>query len=215
VGVKVFVADDHQIFREGIVRLIEKQKEYNVVADEGNGRVAYEKIRKLQPDIAVLDINMPEMNGYEIAKKLNSADSKIKVIMLTMNTEEEYFTEAIKAGVKGYLLKENSSEDLLDALEVISRGGTFISPLLSGFLLKHKDKMKSFTSKNPDIEALTPKERQVLSLVADGKTSKEIADELFISYRTVGAHRLHICAKLNMNGSNKLLQFALANKAVL
>jgi len=209
--IKVFVADDHQIFRQGLIKLLESESSINIVGENGDGAEAFQLIKQLTPDIAILDISMPRMNGLEIVKQIKKQDLPVEFIILTMYDDEEYFNEAVDRGVKGYLLKDNAISDLLNCVKAVTQGKYYVSPLISEYLINRERKIRKFQNENPGINILTETEKRILILIAENKTSKEIADFLFISYRTVQ----NICNKLSLKGQNRLLQFAIENKHLL
>lgn len=206
--IKVLVAEDHPIFREGLICAILKEDKYKIVAETGDGLEAFNLIKKEKPDIALLDISMPNMNGLEIAREIQKENLKVKCILLTMHKERDFLNSAVEAGVKGYVLKDEAPQNLLEALKIVSGGKRYISPFVSEYLLEKNETAQS-------LKDLTPSEKRVLKLIAENKTSKEIADELCVSYRTVQTHRTNICTKLNLSGMNKLLRFAIENKSFL
>jgi len=211
----IFIADDHQIFRQGLLKLLASEAAIQIVGESGDGFEAFQKIKLLQPDIAILDISMPNMSGLEVVKQIKQDKLPVEFIILTMYDDEEYFNEALDCGVKGYLLKDNAIADLLHCVRCVTEGKYYVSPLISDFLLNRKQKIIDFKCENPQLTKLTEMEKRILKLIAENKTSKEIAMELFISYRTVQNHRTHVCEKLDLKGHHKLLQFALKNKAYL
>ena len=213
--IRVFIADDHQLFRQGLLKLLTSEETIKIVGETGDGLEAFQKIKQLQPDIAILDISMPNMNGLEIAKQLKKDRLAIEFIILTMYDDEEYFNEALDSGIKGYLLKDNAIADLLHCVKCIMQGKYYVSPLVSNYLVNREEKTKQLRSEHTGLAELTVKEKRILKLIAENKTSKEIAETLFISYRTVQNHRSHICEKLGLKGHHKLLQFALENKSFL
>ncbi|TDI89814.1 MAG: response regulator transcription factor [Caldithrix sp.] len=212
---KIFIADDHPIFRQGLLKIMEGDPELEIVGESGDGEEALQLIRSLCPDIAVLDISMPGMSGLEIVSEVQKESLKVEFIILTMFDEEEYFDEAMDSGVKGYLLKENATSDLLSCLKSVAQGKYYVSPSISEYLLNRNTRVKELNKSSPALSGLTQMEKKVLRLIADNKTSKEVAAELFISYRTVQNHRTNICNKLDLKGHHKLLQFALENKSLL
>ena len=212
---KVIIADDHPIFRQGLVQIIAAEPLFEIVGESGNGAEALELIKLLKPDLAVLDISMPGMNGLDVVKEAEKESLPVHFIILTMFTEEEYFNEAMDCGVKGYLLKENATSDLLQCLKAVAQGEYYISPSLSGYLINRNRHKNALHEKVPTLADLTEMEKRILKLIAENKTSKEIASELFISYRTVQNHRNNICQKLGLKGHHKLLQFALENKGLI
>lgn len=211
----VFVADDHQIFRQGLIKLLESEASIAVVGESGDGAEALQMIQELKPDVAMLDISMPNKNGLGIVKQLKKDNCPAEFIILTMYDEEEYFNEALDCGVKGYLLKENAIADLLSCVKCIVQGKYYVSPLISNYLMNRDEKTKKLRSENPGLKKLTATEMRILKLIAENKTSKQIAEELFISHRTVQNHRTHVCEKLDLKGHHKLLQFAFENKSCL
>ncbi len=213
--VRILIADDHPIFREGLIKIIRQEKIFKVCNCTGDGNSALEIIRADKPDIAVLDISMPGLSGLEIARCiLNDGLSTLPVI-LTMYNEEEYLDEAMENGVRGYLLKDSTSIEIVDCIKTILQGGFYISNELTSYLIKNN---KNKSSKNEILEKLallTPSEKQVLRLLSLNKTSSQIAEELFISSRTVQNHRMNISHKLGLSGHNKLLLFAIEYKSLL
>ena len=213
--VKVLIVDDHPLFRSGLRQILDANPHFDVVAETGNGKAALQLIGEMKPDIAILDVNLPEITGLEIAQTLLQKKSATQVIILTMHKEESLLNRALDLGVKGFVLKDNAVENIIDALEAVARGEHYLSPSISGFLVQRRSRAESLLAKKPGLEDLTKAERRVLKLVADKKTSREIGKELFISPRTVEAHRANICSKLGLQGSHSLLQFALEHSRAL
>jgi DNA-binding NarL/FixJ family response regulator len=213
--IKVFVADDHPIVRQGIISLIQEDKSFLLVGQTGEGREVLPLLNEIHPEIVLLDISMPDMNGLEVVRAAKKEKIGADFIILTMYREEEYFDEAISLGVKGYLLKDNTVQDLLACLRAVSKGQHYISPGLSDLLLNRQDKIQALQTKVPKLEYLTAGERKILKLIAENKTSKEIAEILSISVKTVQNHRQNISQKLGFQGHHRLLKFALENKSLL
>ncbi|MFA4923036.1 MAG: response regulator transcription factor [Ignavibacteriaceae bacterium] len=211
-SINLIIADDHPIFRKGLIDLISAIPQFSICGEAENGNAAMDLILKQNPAIAILDINMPGMNGFDIAKKVKSLQLPVKIIFLTMYNEEELFNKAMDLGVKGYILKECAVKDILDCIHSVAEGKHYISPAISDYLVNRSSMLKINEGQKSAIERLTPSEKQILRLIAEEKTSKEIADLLFISIRTVDNHRMNICNKLSIHGSNALLKFALENK---
>lgn len=211
----ILIADDHPIFRQGLVRIVEGTKEFRLVGEAGNGREALSAIRTLQPDLAVVDISMPEMSGLEIVRAAGRENLPVEFVILTMYREEEYFQEAMELGVRGYVLKESAVTDLMQCLKSVAGGQHYVSPALSGYLMKRMTALQKMNSDQPSLQLLTATEKQVLKLIAQNLTSREVADRLHVSFRTVQNHRANICSKLGLEGYNKLLQFAIEHKALL
>ena len=212
---KISIADDHPIFRKGLRQVIESGSNMNVVAEAEDGITAFEQIEKLQPDVAILDVDMPGMNGIEIAKELQKRNLKTKAIILTMYKEEALFNEALDHGVLAYILKDNAAKELISAINAVMKDEYYICPMISSYLINRNVRSKQLTKVKPALENLTPAEKQILRLIADSKTSKEIADDLHVSFRTVENHRTNICNKLDLHGSHALLKFAFDNKHLL
>ncbi len=202
----IFIADDHPIFIEGLRRIID-ERHYKIVGDAGNGKEALEKILELRPDIAILDISMPELTGIGVARELRKHKLTTKVVLLSSHDDQKHLDDAIKLGICGYVLKDNTRQELMDALAYVQKGDTYISPLLSARILK-----KMTSEKARGHAALTPAEKEILALLADNKTSQEIAAILGCSPRTVENHRANICAKHHLKGHNALLHFAIKHK---
>jgi NarL family two-component system response regulator LiaR len=213
--IRIIVADDHPLFRSGLIKTIQENPDYLIVGESSTGADALEQVRNLKPEIVILDISMPEMNGLEVTKIINKEMLNTKVIILTMYKDEDYFNEAINLDVSAYILKDCATREILNCLEVVLGGEYYFSPEVLKFLLKRKHKKSSLQNEHPGLKDLTVAEKQVLERVAENKTSKEIADELFISVRTVQNHRNNICNKLNLKGYNKLLQFAIFNRHII
>ncbi|MBI5638423.1 MAG: response regulator transcription factor [Nitrospinae bacterium] len=199
----LFMADDHPIFLEGLRRIIDK-KRFRIVGDAANGKEALEKILALQPDIALLDISMPELTGICVARELRKRKMKTKVVLLSSHDDQKHLDDAIKLDIRGYMLKDNTGRELADALAYVLDGNTYISPILSARILKNMT-----AAKTRNIAPLTAAEKGILALLAENKTSQEIASILHCSPRTVETHRANICGKLQLKGHNALLNFAL------
>jgi DNA-binding NarL/FixJ family response regulator len=213
--ISVVIADDHPLFRKGLRQSIEEDPSFTILGEASDGATALRLIEERMPDVAVLDIDMPGMRGLQVAKLVKEKNLFVAVIILTVYKEEDMFNEAMDAGVRGYVMKETAVIDLLEAMKTVSMGEYFFSPSLAGYLVSRSQRVKNLLMRKPSIAALTPAERRILKLIALNKTSKEIADDLSISYRTVETHRTNIATKLNIHGSHSLLKFALENKSVL
>lgn len=212
---RLIIADDHPIFRQGLVRIVGAAEDFDLVGEAGDGETALGLIMKLRPAMAVMDVSMPGLTGLEILRRVKEDGIEIDVVVLTMYREEEYFSEAMDLGAKGYLLKESAVGDLLQCLRVVAGGGYYVSPLVSSFLIRRKAMRDGLHERIPALDTLTAAERQILSLIALNLTSKEIASRLHISHRTVQNHRANICIKLGLEGHNKLFQFAYEHKDLL
>jgi len=195
--------------------IIQSDQRLRIVAEAGDGKAALELINQSAPDVAVLDVNMPEMTGFEVVRELRKTNLATEFIFLTMHKDEAMFNTAMDLGVKGYLLKESAVEDITAGIKAVAAGENFISPPLATFLFNRSRRNATFAAAKPTINDLTVTERRVLKMIADDKTSREIADQLSISVRTVERHRQNVCDKLEIHGSNALIRFALANKEQL
>ncbi|MCP5522131.1 MAG: response regulator transcription factor [Verrucomicrobiales bacterium] len=215
MSVSVFAADDHPIFRRGLCEIMGEEDDVRLVGQASAGNEALEQILALKPDIAILDVDMPGMSGLEIARALGEQEAHTKVVLLTMHEDEALFNEAIDLGVLGYVLKENAVDEVLQAIRVVASGRTYISPSVGDFLLRRNRQKTGLRKERPGLEQLTPAERRILRQIAEDKTSKEIADALGISARTVESHRHNISSKLGLSGSHSLLKFAFHNKSHL
>jgi DNA-binding NarL/FixJ family response regulator len=207
--IRLVIADDHPIFRTGLRMAIEADPLLHVVAEAGDGESALACILELQPDVVVLDINMPPPDGLAIARDLQERQLPVKTIFLTMHKDPSLLNIALDIGVKGFLVKDAAANEIVSCIKAIAAGESYLSPALSSHLLNRRNRTA------PSLANLTASERRVLQLVAESRTNKEIAAELFISIRTVEHHRSNICAKLGLTGKNTLLSFALTHKSEL
>ena len=210
--IKLLIVDDHPVFRRGLRDIIEENSNFLVVGEASDVEAALCLISELKPDIAIVDIDMPRLNGLKMVRALQEMNLPVAVVFLTMYNELDVFDAAIKLGVKGYILKENAAEDIVVALDKVARGKIFISSSMSEKSQLRSNRVQSLPLSKPQLDKLTPAERHILKLIAEDRTSKEIADTLQISFRTVEKHRLNICNKLNLYGSHSLLKFAYDHK---
>jgi DNA-binding NarL/FixJ family response regulator len=208
--IQILIADDHPIFRKGLRQSLEESDGLNVVGEAGDGKSALDLIRKLNPDVAILDISMPVLDGFAVAREISKANIRVSLIFLTGHQDESLFDEAMELGVLGYVLKESSMAEIAACVQAVSGGKNYTSPALTSYLVSRRRRSPAPQDK-PGIKDLTPTERRILKLIADYKTSREIAEELFISYHTVETHRRNICEKLELHGSHALMKFALAH----
>jgi DNA-binding NarL/FixJ family response regulator len=208
----IILADDHPLLRMGLREIIHRHAGFRVVAEAGNGERALELIEGLRPSIAVLDIDMPKISGLEVGKQILARKIPTEIIILTMHDEASFFERALDLGVMGYVLKDSVENEIIAAIESIQLRKPYISPSLSNILLKRNPHAQGGTEQKLGIADLTLTERKVLKLVADDKTTKEIADLLFVSERTIESHRSSICAKLDLHGQNALLRYAMSLK---
>jgi len=210
--INIVIADDHPVFRQGLRQIIEMEQGIKLVGEARDGTDALSMIQELKPDVAVLDINMPNMKGFEVARQIRQQGLKTKIIFLTMYDDERMFNEALNVGALGYLLKDSAISDMAESVRAVAAGQHFISPSISRFLINRSSRTAALSQKTPSLDDLTPSELRVLKLISENRTSKEIAAQLFISYRTVENHRTNICQKLDIHGSNALITFALEHR---
>lgn len=210
--IKLVVADDHPIFLKGLLDVISEDDSMHIISSASDGNQALNQILTVRPDIAVLDINMPQLSGFDIVKQINDNKSETKIIFLTMHKEEDVFNKALDLGVMGYILKESASEDIIECIKTVAENRHYISPIVSDYLI---NRTTNASVRKSSIDKLTSTEKNILKLISDKKTSKEIADTLFVSIRTIENHRMNICNKLALHGSSSLLLFAIENKHLL
>lgn len=214
-SIRIVVSDDHPIFRKGLQTVLAAVSGCEVVAEAENGTEALEKIREFEPDVAVLDVDMPERTGVEVVEELRKAKCRTEFIFLTMFKEKDLFDSAMELDVKGYVLKDNALTEIAICVKSVAKGQYYISPSLSSFVVQRSSDIRRYSKSHPSLEQLTPTEQKVLKAVAMQRTSKEIAADMNISVRTVEFHRAGICTKLQLKGPQALLRFALENKKIL
>jgi len=213
--ISVIIADDHPVMRSGVKSVLLIDPNIEILAEAKDGEEAYNLIIKHQPDVALIDVEMPKMTGLEIVRRISTENIKTRFVFLTMYKDEDMFNEAMDVGAFGYVLKENAVEDVLESINIVSEGRHYISPMISGYLVTRLNKQKSLVSKTPSINDLTRAERNVLRLISLENTTQQIADELHIGYKTVENHRNNISKKLNLHGTHSLVKFAINNKSLL
>lgn len=179
--IRILIADDHPIFRKGLVQIVQADPEFTLVGEAADGPAAWELLQRLKPEIALLDIDMPGLDGLALAGRIRDAKLAVAVVILTIHKEETIFDAAMDLGVRGYVLKENAILDLINALRSVARGEVFLSPSISSFLVNRLRRQEQLRSTQSGILQLTPMELRVLKLVGDNKTNEQIAKELFIS----------------------------------
>jgi len=213
--ITVLIADDHPIFRKGLRQVIETDSQLKLLAEASDGEATIAYLAELKPAVAVLDIDMPGKDGFAVADYVRAHDLPIEIIFLTMHADEQIFNTALDAGVKGYVLKDDAVSGLIKAIRAVAGGENYISPDLATFLVKRSNQAAALARRKPALASLTPTEQRVLKMIADYKTSREIANELHISFRTVERHRANICEKLDLKGSHALLKFASEHRSQL
>lgn len=211
--IKVFLADDHKILRESLVILLSQKGDIEVIGEASDGQEAYKKICELKPDIAVLDISIPHLNGLDLAARLNNDLPEVKVMMLTMHKNEEFITRALCAGVKGYVLKDNALEELIEGIETVYNGKVFLSAdvthfVVEGFINNSKE------NRTMQEETISSREREILQLLAESKSNKDISQALNLSVKTVETHRANIMRKLGLRNITDLVLYAVRNHII-
>lgn len=211
--IRVFLADDHKILRESLVILLSQKENIEVVGAAGDGQEAYRKILELKPDIAVLDISIPRLNGLDLAEKLKAELPEVKVVILTMHKSGEFVSKALCAGVRGYVLKENALEELIECIELVYANKIYLSQDITGIVVEgfvHNSRETVETGES----AISPREREILQLLAEGKSNKDISDLLNLSIKTVETHRANIMRKLNFKNITDLVLYAVRNHII-
>src|SRR5271157_1107674 len=204
--IRILLADDHGVVRQGFKMILSAEADMEIVGEAGNGREAVELAERLKPDIVVMDVAMPELNGIEATRRLAESAPHARVLALSMHKDSVYVRETLRAGARGYLLKDSGANDLVAAVRAVASGEGYLSPAVSNAVLD--DYRRHVTNA---IDLLTSREREVLQMLAEGKTNKEIAVTLNLSVYTVDAHRGHIMEKLNLHSINELVRFAVRN----
>lgn len=213
----IFLADDHTIIRHGLKRIIEENPGYRIVGETGDALELISKIRTLHPDMIILDLSMPNLTGIDAVHRIRKISKKMKILILTMHKNEEYVYECLANGAQGYMLKEDADSELIAAIRAIKTGDIYISPTFSNEVIKTLIERRSNAERKRGSavrRGLTPREREVLKLVAEGNSNKKVADKLGISVRTVEHHRLNIMKKLGVTNTAGLVRHALRTKVI-
>jgi len=213
--VTLLIVDDHPLLRRGLRDVIGENSRFKIVGEASDGEEALRQLAVLQPKIAIVDIDMPRLNGLEMIRRIRQQPLQVKVLILTMYKEEDMFNAAMDLGAKAYVLKENAANEIVAALEKVDGGEPFVSALMLEAGQRRSERVRELLLRKPQIELLTPAERRILKLIGEDYTSKEIADLLKLSVRTVDNHRQHVCNKLQIHGTHSLLKFAFDNSAYL
>lgn len=206
--ITVCIVDDHTLVRDGLRRLLQDCADITVVGEARDGREAVRLITELQPTVALLDLSLPGIDGLEVTKQITKDGLKTQIVMLTMHANEEYALRAFQAGAQGFVVKDDPSEEVVEAIRKVATGGTYLSPLLSERLPK---RYVRGPMQPPSLEALSDRELQVLKRLAEGRTASHIAQDLCISVKTVDTHRAHLLEKLGLKTTVDLIRFALRN----
>ena len=206
----ILIIDDHPLFREGLKAIIERDNRFEVVGEAGNGREGLRLAKELKPDLALVDMSLPDQSGIQLTRELKNASLKTRIMMITMHSKVDYIVKAFRAGATGYVVKESASERLLQGMDTVLKGEYFMDSSVSHKVVK---KLMQFPEKGAKItdasyDTLTPREQEIMVLLAEGLSSKEIAEKLFISPKTVDNHRTNILRKLNLHSTIELIRYA-------
>ena len=207
--ISVLLAEDHTIVRKGIRSLLDAERDINVVGEAENGREAVEIAEEIHPDIVVMDHSMPVLNGLEAMRQIRQRDDGIKVLILTMHTNEEYVFQFLRAGAAGYVVKQSAPNELVAAIRAVAAGQSYLSPSISKTVIDEYVRQSQELAITDSYDALTSREREVLQLIAEGNTNREIATQLHISVKTAGVHRNNIMQKLHLSSMAELTRYAI------
>ena len=213
--IRVLIADDHPIFGRGLRQVLLADPGLELVAEAQDGEAALQRIQEERPDVAVLDIDMPKKDGFDVVRAMAERNLTSAVVFLTMHKDEELFNGAMNLGVRGYVLKESAFSELIESIKAAAANRYFVSPSLSTYLLKRRKRHEALVEERPALNRLSASERRVLQLIAAEMGTSAIARELSVSIRTVENHRAHICSRLGLQGRDALLRFALIHRSEL
>ncbi|MBX3280107.1 MAG: response regulator transcription factor [Acidobacteria bacterium] len=213
--IRILIADDHPVFRQGLRQIIETDAQLKVVAEAADGEQALARLQDTPVDVAMLDLTMPLKDGFAVARAVRELRLDVPLVFLTMHKEEDYLHAALDLGVKGYVLKDSAIIEIVNCLKAVAAGQDYISPALSSFLIRRSKRVAALASEKSALAGLTPTERRILKLIADGQTSREIASTLGIGVRTVEHHRNNMAVKLELRGSHALVKFAVKHQSEL
>ena len=205
---RILLADDHTLMRQGLKKILEERRDWQIVAEASNGRQAVEQARALEPDVAILDIGMPLLNGVDAAAQIRRDSPRTRILILSMHSDEAYVTRAVQAGATGYLLKDSAHEDLISAVLAVADGRSFFSPAVARVMLDDYVRHLATRGVVDRFDSLSVREREVFQLIAEGYSNKEISDRLSVSTTTVETHRAHILQKLDVHNVAELVLYA-------
>ena len=210
--IKIILLDDHQMFRDGVKAVLCDEEQVEVIGEPGLGKELFTLLERVKPDLLITDISLPDISGIEVAARVSAMYPEIKILILSMHTSEEFIVRALEAGANGYLPKDTSMKELLDAIYTIYAGENYFNKDISNTILKSFTSKSKTTAAENRYENLTKREKEIFELVVDGLTNKEIADKLFISIRTVDSHKTNILQKLELKSTVGLVKYALKHK---
>lgn len=205
---RIVLGDDHTLMRQGLRKILEEKPEWEVAAEAGNGRDAVKKILEMKPDVAILDIAMPQLNGIEATRQITRRAPSVQVLILSMYSDEAYIIQALQAGARGYLLKDSADADLIRAVAAVAQGKSFFSPTVAKVMLDDYVRHLAERGITDRFETLSEREREVFQLIAEGRSNKEVAEVLHLSPGTVETHRAHIMEKLDLHSTAEIVLYA-------
>ena len=211
--IKVFIADDHKILRESLIILLSRDESIEVIGEAADGQEAFGKICALKPDVAVLDISLPGLNGLDLSAKLQQEIPEVKIVILTMHKSEDFVARALFAGVKGYVLKENALEELIQSIRTVHEGGMFLSNTITELVVNSYMK-ESQSGVHDAAKSMSTREREILQLLAEGYNNKDVSEKLNLSVKTVETHRANIMRKMEFKNVTELVLYAVRNHMV-
>ncbi|HEX8765200.1 MAG TPA: response regulator transcription factor [Candidatus Acidoferrum sp.] len=212
--IRILLADDHQLMRRGVRLMLEREPDLTVVGEASDGREAVALAKSLKPELVVMDIGMPNLNGIEAAHQMTLDNPELAIVMVSMHSDETYILRALKAGARGYLLKDSAEADLIKAVHAVAGGKSFFSPVVSKLLLDDYIRKLKRSGTEDAYDLLTPREREILQLIAEGKSNKDIANLLDLSVYTVESHRANLMEKLNLHGLPELILYAVRRRII-
>lgn len=212
--IRILLADDHQLMRSGVRLMLEREPDLTVVGEASDGREAVALAKSLKPELVVMDIGMPNLNGIEAAHQMTQDNPELAIVMVSMHSDETYILRALKAGARGYLLKDSAEADLIKAVHAVAGGKSFFSPVVSKLLLDDYIRKLKRSGTEDAYDLLTPREREILQLIAEGKSNKDVANLLDLSVYTVESHRANLMEKLNLRGLPELILYAVRRRII-